>query len=59
MLGTKIPGALIAGTEIFDLPMIGFEQRNGINRILRLIVPVSHVMLSSHSTGFRGKMASD
>jgi hypothetical protein len=40
MLGTKIPGALIAGKEIFDLPMIGFEQRNGINRIWRLIVPV-------------------
>jgi hypothetical protein len=46
MLGAKIPGALISGKEIFDLPMIGFEQRNGIDRILRLIAPVYHGILS-------------
>jgi hypothetical protein len=42
MLGAKIPGALISGKKIFDLSMISFEQRNGIDRILRLIVPVCH-----------------
>jgi hypothetical protein len=46
MLGGKIPGALISGEQIFDLPMIGFEQRNGIDRVWRLIVPVCHGMLS-------------
>jgi hypothetical protein len=46
MLGAKIPGALISGKEIFDLPMIGFEQSNGIDRVWRFIVPVSHGMLS-------------
>jgi hypothetical protein len=33
LLGAKIPGALISGKEILDLPMIGFEQRNGIGRV--------------------------
>jgi hypothetical protein len=46
MLGAKIPGALISGKEIFDLPMIGFEQGNGLNRVLRLIVPVCHGIFS-------------
>src|SRR5205807_10364728 len=46
MLGAKIPGALISGEQIFDLPMIGFEQSNGIDRVWQLIVPVSHGMLS-------------
>jgi hypothetical protein len=32
--------------EIFDLPRIGFEQNNGIDRILWRIVLVSHGMLS-------------
>jgi hypothetical protein len=39
MLSAKIPGALISGKEIFDLLMIGFEQSNGIDRVLRFIVP--------------------
>ena len=46
MLGAKIPGAFISSKEIFDLPMIGFEQRNGIDRVLRRITPVYHGMLS-------------
>src|SRR5437763_1035586 len=46
LFGTKISGALISGKEIFDLPMIGFEQRNGIDRVGRLLVPASHGMLS-------------
>jgi hypothetical protein len=46
MLGAKIPSTLISGEEIFDLSMIGFEQRNGIDRVLRLITLVSHGMLS-------------
>ena len=46
MLGAKIPGALLSGEQIFDLPMIGFEQSNGIGRVWRLIIPVSHGMLS-------------
>src|SRR3989440_10732179 len=37
LFGTKIPGALISSKEIFDLPMIGFEQSNGIDRVLWLI----------------------
>ena len=36
----------ISGKEIFDLPMIGFEQSNGIARVLWLLVPVYHGMLS-------------
>jgi hypothetical protein len=46
MLGAKIPGALISSKKIFDLSMIGFEQSNGVNRVLRLIVPVCHGMFS-------------
>src|SRR5262245_14190378 len=46
MLGAQIPGAHISSKEIFDLPMIDFEQSNGIDRIWRLIVPVYHGMLS-------------
>jgi hypothetical protein len=46
MLGAKMPGALISSKEIFDFPMIGFEQSNGIGRVLRLIVPVCHGIFS-------------
>jgi hypothetical protein len=46
MLGAKMPGALISSKEIFDLPMIGFKQGDGIDRVLRLIAPVYHGMLS-------------
>jgi hypothetical protein len=41
-----MPGALISGKEIFDLPMIGFEQGDGIDRVLRLIAPVCHGIFS-------------
>jgi len=46
MLGAKIPSALISGEQIFDFPMIGFKQGNGINRVLRRIILVYHGMLS-------------
>src|SRR4029453_4758924 len=46
MLGAKIPGALISGKEIFDLPMIGFEQSHGIDRVWRRLVPVCHGIFS-------------
>jgi hypothetical protein len=46
MLGAKIPGTLISGEQIFDFPMIGFEQGNGISRVWRLIIPVYHGIVS-------------
>jgi hypothetical protein len=44
--GLKPVSRLRGTAPIFDLPMIGFEQSNGIGRVWRLIIPVSHGMRS-------------